>query len=94
MTKKRFTFGTVTGTGNLRGEPAFTMGLDGYLRDKEVDPRAVNLVTIASCATHSFVITREIPESESEISSSSLRRRTQSMAPSVMAHISTVTRVF
>ena len=66
MTKKRFTFETVIGTGNLRGDPAFTLGFAGYLRDKEVDPRTINLVTIASCAGHSFVITREIPPGESE----------------------------
>ena len=63
MTKKRFAFGTVTGIGNIRGDPAFTLGFDGFLREKGVDP---DLVTIASCAGHSFVITREIFEGESE----------------------------
>ena len=38
-----------------------------YLEDgKRVDPAAYELVTIASCTGHSFVITREIPEGESE----------------------------
>ena len=91
MTKKRFAFGTVTGTGNLRGDPAFTLGFDGYLRDKEVDPRTVDLVTIASCAGRSFVISQKANQ---RILKSSLRRRTQGMAPSVMAHIFTMTRVF
>ena len=66
MTKKRFTFGTVRGADNLRGDSAFTLGFDAFFREKGVDPRTVNLVTIASCADHSFVITREIPEGESE----------------------------
>ena len=66
MTKKRVAFGTVTGTGNLRGDPAFTLGFGGFLRDKGVDPLTMDLVTIASCAGHSFVITRKFPESESE----------------------------
>ena len=52
MTKKRFTFGTVTGTGNLRGDLAFTLGFDRRL---QVDSRTITLFTIASCAGHSFV---------------------------------------
>ena len=56
----------VTGTNNLRGDVAFTLGFDAFLREKRVDPRIVDLVTIASCAGHSFVITKEIPEGESE----------------------------
>ena len=34
--------------------------------EKQVDPATYELVTIASCAGHSFVITREIPDGESE----------------------------
>ena len=41
-----------------------TLGFEAFLRDKRVDPSTSELVTIASCAGHSFVITREIPESE------------------------------
>ena len=33
-----------------------------YLEDKRVDPADYELVTIASCTGHSFVVTREIPE--------------------------------
>ena len=66
MDKKRFTFGTVTGTDNLRGNPDFLLGFNRYLVEKQVDPATLELITIASCTGHSFVITREIPGGESE----------------------------
>ena len=67
MDKKRFTFGTVTGTDDsLRSNPDFTVRFNRYLVEKRVDPATIELVTIASCAGHSFVITREIPDGESE----------------------------
>ena len=66
MKKKRFTFGTVIGIDNLCGDPQFTVGFQEYLERKEVDPRMVEFVTIASCTGYSFVITSEIPEGESE----------------------------
>ena len=66
MTKKRFTFGTVTGTNHLRGDAAFALGFEAFLTDKGVEPSTIELVTIASCTGDSFVITREIPEGESK----------------------------
>ena len=66
MDKQRFTFSTVNGTNNLRGDANFLLEFNRYLEDKRVDPAAYELVTIASCTGHSFVITREIPEGESE----------------------------
>ena len=66
MDKQRFTFATVTGTNNLRGDANFLLEFNRYLEDKRVDPATYELVTIASCAGHSFFITREIPEGESE----------------------------
>ena len=67
MNKQRFTFGTAIGTSNLRGSPDFLKRFDEYLRvEKRVNPDEYEVVTIASCAGHSFVITREIPEGESE----------------------------
>ena len=68
MDKQRFTFGIVVGTNNLRGDPDFLMKFNRYLTEKkQVDPAEYELVTIASCTGHSFVITREIPEGESEV---------------------------
>ena len=66
MDKQRFTFGIVAGTNNLRGDANFLLEFNRYLEGKRVDPATYELVTIASCAGHSFVITREIPEGESE----------------------------
>ena len=68
MEKKRFAFGTVEGTtDNLRGDPDFLLNFNRYLiEEKRVDPATYELVTIASCTGHSFVITRKIPEGESE----------------------------
>ena len=62
MDKQRFTFGTVTGTNNLRGDPDFLIKFNRYLTEKQVNPAGYELVTIG----YSFVITREIPEGESE----------------------------
>ena len=43
------------------------MRFNRYLtEERQVDPAEYEIVTIASCAGHSFVITREIPEGESE----------------------------
>ena len=65
--KQRFTFGTATGTDNLRGDRDFLMRFNRHLtEERQVDPAEYEIVTIASCAGHSFVITREIPEGESE----------------------------
>ena len=65
--KQRFTFGTAVGTNHLRGDPDFLMQFNRYLTEKkQVNPAEYEVVTIASCAGHSFVITREIPEGESE----------------------------
>ena len=50
MTKKRFAFGTMTGTNNFRGDPDFAVGFERHLRDKRVDPATIELLTIASCA--------------------------------------------
>ena len=67
MNKQRFTFGTAIGTDNLRCTRDFKLRLDDYLRiEKRVSPEEYEVVTIASCAGHSFVYTREIPEGESE----------------------------
>ena len=67
MDKQRFTFGTAVGTHHLRGDPDFLMRFNRYLtEEKQVNPAEYEVVTIASCAGHSFVITREIPEGESE----------------------------
>ena len=67
MDKQRFTFGTVVGTHHLRGDSDFLERFNKYLREeKRVDPAEYEIVTIASCAGHSFVITKEIPEGESE----------------------------
>ena len=65
--KKRFTFSIGQDTNNLRGDPSFLLELNRHLlEEKRVDPASYELVTIASCTGHSFVITREIPEGESE----------------------------
>ena len=53
------------GTNNLRGSPNL-LEFNRYLEGERVDPAEYELVTIASCTGHSFVITREIPEGESE----------------------------
>ena len=67
MDKQRFTFGIAVGTSNLRGNPDFLMRFNRYLFEKKrVNPAEYEVVTIASCTGHSFVITREIPEGESE----------------------------
>ena len=67
MNKQRFTFCTAIGTSNLRCRPDFKNRFDEYLCvEKRVNPEEYEVVTIASCAGHSFVITREIPEGESE----------------------------
>ena len=67
MNKQRFTFGTAIGTDNLRCARDFKLRFDEYLRvEKRVNPDEYEVVTIASCTGHSFVITREIPEGESE----------------------------
>ena len=67
MNKQRFTFGTAIGTSNLRCRPDFKNRFDEYLRvEKRVNPEEYEVVTIASCTGHSFVITREITEGESE----------------------------
>ena len=66
MDKKRFTFATVTGTNHLRGDANFLLEFNRYLEGKRVHPAAYELVTIASCTGHLFVITREIPEGESD----------------------------
>ena len=67
MNKQRFTFGTAIGTDNLRCRPDLKLRFDEYLRvEKRVNPEEYEVVTIASCAGHSFVYTREIPEGESE----------------------------
>ena len=57
MNKQRFTFGTAVGTDNLRGDHGFLEG---------VNPAEYEVVTIASSSGHSFIITRETPEGESE----------------------------
>ena len=91
VTKKSFAFGTVTGTNYLRGDLSLTLGFDAFLRDKRVDPSIVDLVTIASCAGHSFVITRRsLKESQRKLSAWP-RAHMPSMVPSVMAHTSTTT---
>ena len=64
--EETFTFGTVIGVDWPCGDPQFTVGFQEYLTEKEVDPRHIELVTIASCAGHSFVSTNGIPEGESE----------------------------
>ena len=57
MNKQRFTFGTAIGTSNLRCRPDFKNRFDEYLRvEKGVNPDEYEVVTIASCAGHSFVI--------------------------------------
>ena len=61
MDKKRFTLATVKDTNNLRGDANFMLTFNRYLEEKRVDPATYELVTIASCTGHSFVITREIP---------------------------------
>ena len=67
MNKQRFTFGTAIGTDNLRCRPDFKNRFDEYLRvERRVNPEEYEVITIASCAGHSFVFTREIPEGESE----------------------------
>ena len=67
MDKQRFTFGTTVGTSNLVGDPDFVTRFNRYLTEKKgVNPAKYEVVTIASCAGHSFVFTREIPEGESE----------------------------
>ena len=67
MNKQRFTFGTVTGTNNLRCDPTFKAQFEDYIRTKkQVDPAQYEIITIASCTGHSFVYTREIPDGESE----------------------------
>ena len=67
MEKKRFSFGTVEGTNNLRGDPDFLLHFNRYLtEEKRVGSATYELVTIASCTGHFFVITREIPEGESD----------------------------
>ena len=67
MNKQRFTFGTAVGTDNLRCHPSFKGQFEEYLRrEKRVNPAEYEVVTIASCTGHSFVITSEIPEGESE----------------------------
>ena len=66
MKKRRFTFGTVIGVDCFHGDPQLTVGFQEYLTQKEIHPRQVEFVTIASCAGHSFVITNEIPQGESE----------------------------
>ena len=67
MNKQRFTFGTAVGTDNLRGDRGFLERFNRYLVEKKgVNPAEYEVVTIASCAGHSFVIMREIPEGESE----------------------------
>ena len=66
MDKQRFTFGIAVGTNHLRGDRDFLVRFNRYLTEKQVDPAEYEVVTIASCAGHSFVITREIPEGESE----------------------------
>ena len=57
MDKQRFTFGIITGTNNLRGDANFLLEFNRYLEGKQVDPATYDLVTIASCTGHSFVIT-------------------------------------
>ena len=67
MNKQRFTFGTAIGTGNLRCARDFKLRFEEHLRvTKRVNPDEYEVVTIASCTGHPFVITREIPEGESE----------------------------
>ena len=67
MDKQRFTFGTAVSTDILRGDPAFLTSFNRYLvEEKRVNPAEYEVVTIASCAGHSFVITGEILEGESE----------------------------
>ena len=67
MDKQRFTFGITVGTSNLRGDPDFLARFNRYLTEtKRVNPAEYEVVTIASCAGHSFVITREIPDLEGE----------------------------
>ena len=56
MDKQRFTFSTVTGTNNLRGDANFLLEFNRYLEEKRADPAAYELVTLASCTGHSFVI--------------------------------------
>ena len=63
MDKQRFIFGIAVGTNNLRGDPDFLRRFNRCLtEEKQVNPAEYEVVTIASCAGHSFVITREIPE--------------------------------
>ena len=62
-TKSAFTFAIVKGTNNLRGDANFMVPSTGTWRKKRLDPE---LVAIASWTGHSFVITREIPEGESD----------------------------
>ena len=61
MDKQRFTFGIVTGTNQLRGDANFLLEFNRYLEGSGYE-----LVAIASCTGHSFVITREIAEGESD----------------------------
>ena len=65
VNKQRFTFGTAIGTDNLRCARDFKLRFEEYLRvQKSVNPDEYEVVTIASCTGHSFVITREIPEGD------------------------------
>ena len=55
------------GTNNLRGDSNFLLNFNRYLtEERRVDPATYELITIASCTGHSLVITREIPEGESD----------------------------
>ena len=54
MVKKRFTFSTVKGTNNLRGDSNFLLNFNRYLtEEKRVHPATYELVTIASCMKES-----------------------------------------
>ena len=57
MNKQRFTFGIAVGTDNLRGDKGFLERFNRYLtEEKGVNPAEYEVVTIASCTGHSFVI--------------------------------------
>ena len=51
MKKKRFTFGTVIGIDNHRGDLQFTIKLTDYLEKKGVDPCMMEFATLPAPAT-------------------------------------------
>ena len=84
--------GTVIGTDCLRGDPQFTWHLGSTWHRRRLILVTFELVTIAACAGHSFAITNDIPEGESEDIEISLRRHMPDMTPSAMEHTPIMTR--